>query len=142
MTVEAHLSLPHCARLRLPTSAPAHQRTSKMFGRSLLSASPQKTIGERSRLMLERFLRIAERPDSNLDNQPTAKLALEDEYIRFKLWAYNIGVFAEVQLSLDYRIRELPEVKDQFLGHLDTIESRLDQSALMRPYIFALTDHG
>jgi hypothetical protein len=113
-----------------------------MFGRSLLLTTPQETIGGRSRLLLEHFLRVAERPQPNLNDHSVAKLALEDECIRFKLWAYNIGVFAEVQLSLDYRIRELPEVKDQFLDHLDTIESRLDQSAFFHPYIVALTDHG
>jgi hypothetical protein len=31
---------------------------------------------------------------------------IEDQYVRFKIWAGNIGAFAEGHASLDYRLRD------------------------------------
>lgn len=61
------------------------------------------------------------------DGSEPAKDGLQDEFARFKLWFYNTGVFAEVQLSLDFRLREMPDIRGLFLSHLDTIYCRLTQ---------------
>jgi hypothetical protein len=53
--------------------------------------------------------------------------ALHNELMRFKLWASNIGVFADVHASLDFRLREAPDIAELFLRQLDTIEERLEQ---------------
>lgn len=52
---------------------------------------------------------------------------LQDEFVRFKLWESNIGVFADVHTSLDFRLREIPDIAELFLRQLDTIEERLNQ---------------
>lgn len=55
------------------------------------------------------------------------QITLQDEFVRFKLWESNIGVFAEVHASLDFRLREIPDIAELFLRQLDTIENRLVQ---------------
>lgn len=62
---------------------------------------------------------------------------LQDEFVRFKLWGSNIGVFADVHTSLDFRLREIPDVAELFLRQLDTIEERLNQGTccFSRQYI-------
>lgn len=55
---------------------------------------------------------------------------IQDEFVRFKLWESNIGVFADVHASLDFRLREIPDIAELFLRQLDTIEERLDQGIL------------
>lgn len=52
---------------------------------------------------------------------------LNDTFSRFRLWISNIGVFADDQLSLDYRVREAGVIKELFLGQLEIIECRLLQ---------------
>lgn len=61
------------------------------------------------------------------DDFELTKDGLRDEFARFRLWLSGIGVFADVQLSLDFRVREIPELRDLFLNHLDTIYCRLTQ---------------
>jgi hypothetical protein len=58
---------------------------------------------------------------------------LQDELVRFKLWASNIGVFADVHVSLDFRLRDLPDITELFLRQLDTIEERLKQGTYHSP---------
>jgi hypothetical protein len=96
-----------------------------------MAAHPPTTIGECSKRCLDLFsegidtVQHLERADAR-----EIKNSLEDEFARFKLWASNIGVFAEIQMSLDFRIRELADVKELFLAQFDIIERRLDQCML------------
>ncbi|KAL5085404.1 hypothetical protein Trisim1_010631 [Trichoderma cf. simile WF8] len=53
--------------------------------------------------------------------------SLLDEFSRFKLWTSNIGVFADLHSSLDYRLRDFIDIKDSFTRQLITVESRLQQ---------------
>ncbi|KAM6484223.1 hypothetical protein HDV62DRAFT_315358 [Trichoderma sp. SZMC 28011] len=53
--------------------------------------------------------------------------SLLDEFSRFKLWTSNIGVFADLHSSLDYRLRDFNDIKDSFIRQLITVESRLQQ---------------
>ncbi|KKO99136.1 hypothetical protein THAR02_08748 [Trichoderma harzianum] len=53
--------------------------------------------------------------------------SLLDEFSRFKLWTSNIGVFADLHSSLDYRLRDFNDIKDSFTRQLITVESRLQQ---------------
>ncbi|KAF2805712.1 uncharacterized protein BDZ99DRAFT_396002, partial [Mytilinidion resinicola] len=95
------------------------------------AADPPSTIGECS----ERCFKLFSQGPNTVsllphDNASRVKASFEDEFARFKLWASNIGVFAEVHASLDFRVRELPEVKELFLRQLDTIECRLEDQAV------------
>lgn len=44
---------------------------------------------------------------------------LRDVSGRFNLWASNMGVFAAVHASLDYRLRDLADAKELILEQLD-----------------------
>jgi hypothetical protein len=61
------------------------------------------------------------------DSDPTTFAAVRDQYQRFKIWSSNIGVFAELRASLDFRVREYDDIKEIFLGHLQIIDSRLGE---------------
>lgn len=54
---------------------------------------------------------------------------LQDELGKFNLWAGNIGVFAPLQASLDFRLIDVPDIKAQFLRQLDTLSITLTQRA-------------
>lgn len=56
-------------------------------------------------------------------------IELQDELGRFNLWAGNIGVFAPLQASLDFRLIDVPDVRTQFLRQLDTLSITLTQRA-------------
>lgn len=62
-----------------------------------------------------------------------AQSTLQNEFVRFKLWESNIGVLADVHASLDFRLREVPDVAELFLRQLDTIEERLSQGTYCFP---------
>lgn len=54
-------------------------------------------------------------------------IELQDELGRFNLWAGNIGVFAPLQASLDFRLIDVPDIRSQFLRQLDTLNITLTQ---------------
>lgn len=56
-------------------------------------------------------------------------IELQDELGRFNLWAGNIGVFAPLQASLDFRLIDVPDIRAQFLRQLDTLSITLTQRA-------------
>ena len=51
---------------------------------------------------------------------------LEDEFEKFRVWARNIGVFANYKASLDYRLREAESVKIMILKLLRGLAKDLD----------------
>lgn len=69
----------------------------------------------------------------NLLNEPSNKLRdydqddgtrwakLQDLKGRFNMWASNTNAFATHDVSLDYRLRDLPDARDLISGHLQTI---------------------
>lgn len=56
---------------------------------------------------------------------PTAWTQLRDQFGRFKIWSLNLGVFAGLHGSLDYRLRDLPEAREVIIDNLDVISNRL-----------------
>jgi hypothetical protein len=93
-----------------------------------MAADSPSTIGECSKKCLNLFSQSADAMwDLQQSDASRVKNSFQDEFVRFKLWASNIGVFADVHASLDFRVRELPDVAEMFLRQLDTIECRLDQ---------------
>lgn len=93
-----------------------------------MAADSPSTIGKCSKRCLDLFLQSADAVwDLQHGDSSRVKNSFQDEFARFKLWASNIGVFADVHASLDFRVRELPDVAELFLRQLDTIECRLDQ---------------
>lgn len=95
-----------------------------------MTGQEPETIREASSRCLNLFVKnlniesvewILEETDENVQDN------LHDELVRFKLWESNIGVFAHVHASLDFRLRDVPDVAELFLRQLDTIEQRLQQ---------------
>lgn len=95
---------------------------------SLMELASVSDIAERTACCLEMFQNLAFASD--FEYGASVSRGFRDQLDSFKLWASNIDVFAEVQLSLDFRVRELPDVKRLFMRHLRTIESRLALSML------------
>lgn len=46
---------------------------------------------------------------------------LRDLSGRFNIWASNMGVFAALHASLDYRLRDLEDMKELILEHLENM---------------------
>lgn len=88
-------------------------------------ASEPETIRKNAKACLDLFsqgLQLLNQSDVS-----DARRGLQDEFARFQLWTSNIGVFAELHSSLDFRLREFSDIKEPFLRQLATIESRLYQ---------------
>ena len=62
----------------------------------------------------------------NDDSIRTLETELFNEHARLSLWSSNIGVFAEIQSSLDFRIRDETDLQQAFIGHLETIEYQMN----------------
>jgi hypothetical protein len=51
--------------------------------------------------------------------------SLQCERDRFSLWASNIGVFSELQSSLDFRLRDMDDIRGSIIAQLAIISSHL-----------------
>lgn len=54
--------------------------------------------------------------------------SLLDQLGRFRIWCSNIGVFAELHASLDYRLRDVSYIRDLIVQLLASIRDCLGQS--------------
>jgi hypothetical protein len=54
-------------------------------------------------------------------------LGADDQLARFRMWAGNIGVFAEGHASLDYRLRDLEDVQKLMSGFLFTLKDLIER---------------
>lgn len=53
--------------------------------------------------------------------------SLLDQLGRFQIWSANLGVFADVHASLDYRLREVSDVQNLIIQLLTSVEDGLRQ---------------
>lgn len=65
---------------------------------------------------------------SRLLRHGPASALVEDQYGRFNIWISGIGVFAPAHASMDYRLRETPDVKDLVVRLLETLLGHIEQS--------------
>jgi len=61
-------------------------------------------------------------PASEDSNDTYGTSWIEEQYVRFKVWAGNIGVFAEGRASLDYRLRDTLSTQKFMLQFLIALE--------------------
>jgi hypothetical protein len=52
-------------------------------------------------------------------------IRVEDQLARFQLWTANIFVFSSGRDSLDYRLREAPDVRTPVIGLLQALDFRV-----------------
>lgn len=72
-------------------------------------------IADHSRQCVQSFGQLAELIQENVDEYESqlSVTKVSDEFGRFKIWAGNIGALQEDSRSLDYRLREASQVRDQ-----------------------------
>jgi len=93
-----------------------------------------RTIAEKSSLCLSTFRQSID-AISGEGNPQNASIrgCLNDELDRLILWASNMNVFGHANESLDFRLRELPDVSQLFLDQVDIMACRLNQRTRPRP---------
>lgn len=58
---------------------------------------------------------------------------IEDQYARFKMWAGNIGAFADGHASLDHRLRDSEETRDFMIGFLTSLKDFIQRGKAPQP---------
>ena len=61
------------------------------------------------------------------DTQTTSKDLAEEQCARFSIWASNVGVFASVRASLDYRLRDSPDIQRMIVELLVVIRRNIER---------------
>lgn len=79
------------------------------------------TVLECARI-LARAVQVDQSRDSNL------RLDLENILVRLKIWAGNVGVFAPDNASLDYRLRDDPDLGDVLLSMVAKLKQSLNKA--------------
>lgn len=67
------------------------------------------------------------------DQEDQHMTVLEDLFYRFKLWASNLGAFHQPakKISLDYRLSDSPQIRDNIYKHLDDLNKGLDNCKVL-----------
>lgn len=65
---------------------------------------------------------------------------IEEQYARFKIWAANIGAFAQGHASLDYRLRDNEQTQRFMLEFLVTLADFTKRGKCQYPYLLARSD--
>ncbi|KAK7914364.1 hypothetical protein PG985_012067 [Apiospora marii] len=85
------------------------------------------SISHSSKLCIASSRRCIQQLTKEDDTKGSILTSLTSEESRFILWASNIVVFGDVQDSLDYHLRNVPDITELFLTQLATIDARLQQ---------------
>ncbi|KAF2455839.1 hypothetical protein BDY21DRAFT_61825 [Lineolata rhizophorae] len=85
------------------------------------------TVAPFAQVCVECFVKFLSAADTN---NWTDRDVVEELFARFNIWADNLGVFASEHASIDYRLRDSPEVRELIVGQLQKIQSHLEQELL------------
>ncbi|KAI1657010.1 hypothetical protein F4813DRAFT_88267 [Daldinia decipiens] len=93
--------------------------------------SQNDNILERSRKVKILFIDLKSRLEDDTSGVPSQVCpeAIEDALDRFLLWSGNLGALhlPENKLSLDYRVRAAPEIRDQICEFLDDLRLSIEE---------------
>jgi hypothetical protein len=92
-----------------------------------------ESVRNGAELCFDRFNESCQLVNEAANRDPASFVLIQEQFERFKIWASNIGVFADLHASLDFRVRDHEEIKKTFLGHLKVIEFRLRHRTLSFP---------
>ena len=88
------------------------------------------SLAQQTRDTREKFALVAKALESKQSHVEEAhqKYTLEDASQRFQLWAGSIGASAQAEkkISLDWRLRDAPDIKEQVEDLLDDLVEALD----------------
>ncbi|KAL4761003.1 uncharacterized protein BDW70DRAFT_150430 [Aspergillus foveolatus] len=71
---------------------------------------------------------------------PRQQSAVDDQLGRFSIWVSNIGVFAPTRGSLDYRLREAPDIQRLVRRLLRTLNDYIQQYLSQLDYVHPISD--
>lgn len=93
------------------------------------SSSATLTIRDRTTVCEGKFslcVSLEEEANSNKNNDEIFDpWWSEKQTSRFKIWASNLGVFAEGHVSADYRLRDFDEIRRLILQLLEALDKNL-----------------
>ncbi|KAI0845027.1 hypothetical protein F5Y00DRAFT_273405 [Daldinia vernicosa] len=93
--------------------------------------SQNENISERSRKVKKLFTDLKVQLDGETDTVSylVGSDAVQDALDRFLLWSGNLGALhlPENKLSLDYRVRAAPEIRDQICEFLDDLQVSIEE---------------
>jgi hypothetical protein len=61
----------------------------------------------------------------------------EDQLARFNIWISSIGVFASGKASMDYRLRDVPEIQSVVVASLDTLNDHIQDCKLFNSAMYS-----
>jgi len=79
-------------------------------------------------VVLQQCARLLSRARLDETLNHALRLELENVHARLKIWAGNVGAFAPGNASVDYRLREDPDVADVVVSMLKSLRSSLEQA--------------
>lgn len=88
----------------------------------------QKTVRSHAAVCRRLFLDILSFNIEDDANVHGLESHIQDEFGRFNLWTANNDVFTPVLASLDNRLVDSPAFKEQLLGQLEALRSKLNES--------------
>ena len=71
------------------------------------------------------------------DTLSVSKDLAEEQRARFSIWASNVGVFANVRASLDYRLRDDPDIQNMIVELLVVIRRNIERGMCCSPDSFS-----
>lgn len=85
-------------------------------------------IAERSCHCLQLFDRLSSLSHDKTSNHVISPAACLDEFVRFRLWANNIGAFLSIdhRNSLDFRLREAFKICSRIIEFLEDLAEALN----------------
>ena len=90
-------------------------------------------IASRSAQCLRYFENLAKEAQRSEAEPSLAASAVRDELGRFRIWTGNIGALQRDSRSLDYRLREASQVRDQVTKVLQDLEFSLSECTRSHP---------
>jgi hypothetical protein len=94
--------------------------------RSAISSMSSMTITRAARCCAQAFVRRLQADQLAHDRSDPA-VETVTQLSRFKIWAGNIGVFAQGAASIEHRLRDDPDIKDVLVRMLQRLEQKIDE---------------
>ena len=93
-----------------------------------MAATEMRSIADACSKQLELLVKVNDTVQYNkADNWDSNELSVDEHLARFRMWAGNIGVFAEAHASLDHRLKDNEGAKQLMVNFLVTLRTFLQR---------------